>query len=195
MPKVAERSCKESLNLGVYPKPSLYKNHSHMCLCMTDLQLCRRWCKHKRWIHLAELQNSDFRAGCVSSTNYPKSSGWGEWFWNVNWIQSICLLSVCSTLGTQWGMRSPFFLLPNVIENCVFIMAGTLSLTHQARSRAPSSVLGSFFWFQRPGQPGSPMSPAPWSLLRAIHTKAQSWKPRSHGIQPLLPWGQTPLAL
>lgn len=42
MPKVAERSCKESLNMCVYPKPSLYKNHSHMCLHMTDLQLCRR---------------------------------------------------------------------------------------------------------------------------------------------------------
>ena len=72
----------------------------------------------------------------------------GEWFWDVDGIQSICLLSVCYALGTQWGMRSPFFLLPNVIENCVLITAGTLGLTHQVRSRAPSSVTGSFFWFQ-----------------------------------------------
>ena len=109
----------------------------------------------------------------------------GDWFWDVDGIQSIRLLSICCALGTQWGMRSPFFRLTNVIENCILIMAGTLGLTHQVRSKDPSSVTGSLVRFQRPGQPGSPMSPAPWSLLRAIHTKAQTWKPRGHGIQPL----------
>lgn len=100
--KVAERSCKRVMNMCVSQTLSV----QIILICVyTDLQLCRRWCD-TRGIYLAELQNSDFRAGCVSLTNYPKSSGWGNGF--GMWMESILTFInlLCTGDSGEWSHHS-----------------------------------------------------------------------------------------
>lgn len=114
---------------------------------------------------------------CFTPTNYPKVQGGGNGLgcgWNPIHTFIEHLLCTGDPVGNEVTILPAY-------------QCNRKLCSHNGRNswsnppspiQDPSSVTDSLFLFQRPGQPGFPMFTAPWSLLRAIHTKAQTWKPR-----------------